>query len=110
MGTYRMYFLDADRIRAREDFEADIDIDAIGIARALYDACSDICDSFELWQEERKVETAQGFEPVSLAELTQAHQQIVLETEEAILNSEWSIARSRRLIERIERLKQDGTM
>ena len=103
-----MYFLVADRIRAREDFDADNDIDAIRIAQVLGDACSDNCDSFELWQEERKVDTAPGFQPVSLAELTQAHQQIVVETEETILKSEWTIAQSKRLIERIELLKQAG--
>ena len=42
---------------------------------------------------------------MSLAELTQAHQQIVIEKEETILHSDWTIARSKRLIERIERLK-----
>ena len=45
---------------------------------------------------------------MSLAELTQAHQQIVVETEETILKSEWTIAQSKRLIERIELLKQAG--
>ena len=106
MAGYRMYFLVDARIRAREDFEADNDIDAIRIAQVLGDACSDSCDSFELWQETRKVDPAPGLQPVSLAELTQAHQQIVVETEETILKSEWTIAQSKRLIDRIERLKQ----
>jgi hypothetical protein len=108
MADYRMYCLVADRIRARVDFEADNDIDAIRIAQVLGDACSDNCDSFELWQEERKVDTAPGFQPLSLAELTQAHQQSVVEIGEAILKSEWTILQSKRLIERIERLKQGG--
>ena len=108
MADYRMYFLVADRIRAREDFEADNDIDAIRIAQVLGDACSDSCDSFELWHEKRKVDPAPGFQPVSLAELTQAHQQIIVETEETILKSEWTIAQSKRLIDRIERLKKGG--
>ena len=105
MADYRMYFWAADHIRAREDFGADNDIDAIRIAQVLCDACSDSCDAFELWQENRQVDTAQGFQPVSLAKLTQAHQQIVIETEETILQSNWTIAQSRRLIEHIERLK-----
>ena len=110
MAEYRMYFLVADRIGAREDFQADNDIDAIRIAQVLCDACSDSCNSFELWQEERKVDTAQRSQPVSLAELTQAHQQLVPETEEVILKSEWAIAQSKRLIECIERLKPGGPM
>ena len=40
MADYRIYLLAADRIRAREDFEADNDIDAIRIARVLRDVCS----------------------------------------------------------------------
>ena len=106
MADYRMYFLVADRIRAREAFEADNDIDAICIAQVLGDACLDGCDSFELWQAERKVDAAQEPQPVSLDDLTQAHQQIVLETEETILENHWTISQSKRLIERTERQKQ----
>ena len=62
-------------------------------------------DAFELWQKDRKVDTAEEPQPVSLAELTEAHQQIVIEKEETILKSNWTIAQSKRLIERIERLK-----
>jgi len=102
MAEYRMYFLVADRIGAREDFQADNDIDAIRIAQVLCDACSDTCDSFELWKENRKVDAAQGSQPMSLAELTQAHQHLVLETEEAIIESDWIIAQSKRLIERLK--------
>src|SRR5215471_163044 len=102
MADYRMYFLATDRIEAREDFQADNDIDAIRIAQVLCDACSDRCDTFELWKEKRKVDTAQESQPVRLAELTRAHQQLVLETEEAILESDWIIAQSKRLIERLK--------
>ena len=94
MADYRMYFLAADRIEARQDFQADDDIDAIRLAQVLCEACSDRCDSFELWREKRKVDTAQGSQPASVAELTQAHQQLVLETEEAILTSEWMMPRA----------------
>ena len=110
MADYRVYFLAADRIEAREDFQADNDIDAIRIAQVLCEACSDRCDSFELWREKRKVDTAQGSQRASLAELTQAHQQLVLETEEVIVKSEWVIAQSKRLIECIEHLKPGGPM
>src|SRR5215472_1613305 len=101
MADYRIYLMVAGRIRAREDFKADNDIDAIRIAQTLCDACSDSCNSFDLWQGERKVDPPQGFQPVSFAELTQAHQQIVVETEETLVESDWTIAQSKRLIERI---------
>jgi hypothetical protein len=45
-----MYFQNKGKIDGREDFEADDDVAAIRIARVLYDACSDVCDHFELWQ------------------------------------------------------------
>ena len=108
MADYRVYFLVANHVRAREDFEADNDIDGLRIAQVLRDACSDSCDGFELWQKERKVDIPQAFQRVSLAELTQVHQQIVIEKEETILRSNWTIAQSKRLIERVERQRQGG--
>jgi hypothetical protein len=51
MSAYRAYFRASDKICGREDFEADDDVAEIRIARVLYDACSDVCDCFELWQE-----------------------------------------------------------
>ena len=57
MASYRMYFLTCGRIRAAENFEADYEIDAIRMARALWDACSDVCEAFELWQGPRLVRT-----------------------------------------------------
>jgi len=109
MATYRMYFLASGRIEGREDFEADQDVAAIRIARVLYDACSDICQSFELWQGTRQINTQQPqHSRTSIADLIEAHQRVTIETEEVISQSDWMIARSRRLIATLEHFKSTG--
>ena len=42
MTAYRMYFLVDDQTRGRQDFQADYDVAATGIARVLFGTCSDI--------------------------------------------------------------------
>src|SRR5262249_21927719 len=98
--TYRTYFLLDDRIHGREDFQADDDVAAIRIARVLYDACSDVCEAFELWQGRREIRAAQQPHHVTarLADLIEAHQRVTIDREEAISQSKGMIARSRRLI------------
>src|SRR5215472_7732856 len=48
-------FWNKNAIYGGEDFEADDDAAATRIARVLYDACSDVCDCFELWQRTRRI-------------------------------------------------------
>ena len=109
MASYRMYFLASERIEGRQDFEADEDITAIRIAGVLHDACSDICQSFELWQGTRQIRAQQTDHfRANLAELTEDHQRLTIDTEELISQSDWRIARSRRLIETLDRIKPAG--
>jgi hypothetical protein len=54
MSAYRIYFRIQDNIHGRRNFKADDDVTATRIARVLYGACSDVCDGFELWQENAK--------------------------------------------------------
>ena len=106
MNVYTVYFLVSGRIRARQDFAADNNVDAIRVARQLYDACSDRCESFELWQGDWVISTRPPpYLGTSFAGLRVAHQQLVIEMEEAILVSHTLIAQSRRLIERLDRIK-----
>lgn len=102
MTAYRMYFRIDDHIHGRQDFRADDDFAAIRIAGVLFDACSDICQSFELWQGERLIPAHQ---PHHLTDLTEAHQRLTIEMLEAISQSHWLIARSRRLIEILDGIK-----
>ena len=56
MAGYRLYFLDeAQRITAREEFEADSDESAIAIAHQRYNANSEVPSGFELWCGARRV-------------------------------------------------------
>jgi acetyl-CoA carboxylase carboxyltransferase component len=106
MAAYRMHFLSSGRISGRQDFEADGDVAAIRIARVLYDTCSDICQSFELWQGKRQIRAQQPHHSrASLTDLIEAHQRVTIDTEEVISQSDWMIARSRRLIETLDRIK-----
>jgi hypothetical protein len=53
---YRLYLLNAaQRLAARNQFEAENDETAITIAGLLSDACSDLSSGFELWQGARRV-------------------------------------------------------
>ena len=100
-----MYFLASGRIRAAEEFDAGNDINAIRIARALYDACSDMCEAFELWQATRLIRTRPPpYRGVALSDLSEAHQRLVIEGEEMIRASHWTLARSRRLIEALAKV------
>jgi hypothetical protein len=106
MLTYRMYFRTAGQINGRQDFEADNDVAAIRIARVLYDSCSDVCDSFELWQGKRQIRARQPHhQKANLADLTAAHQRVALETAERISESRWMIAQSQRLLQILDASK-----
>jgi hypothetical protein len=48
-GQYRMYFLHLDRVLASFDLDAEGEDVAMVLAEALHDACSDVCEDFELW-------------------------------------------------------------
>jgi|SRR5215472_3983381 len=100
MSAYRMYFRTAGEIRGRDDFEANDDVTAIRVARVLYDACSDVCDSFELWQGRRQIPARQAHhQKANLADLIEVHQRVAIERAEHISQSRSMIARSKRLIE-----------
>jgi hypothetical protein len=102
---YRMYFRDAAGISGRVDFDAEDDRQAMTTAELLADACSDRCSGFELWQDTRQLcdrRTLPPLQPITLSELTERRQAIVIETEETIKNSVFVIANSRRLLERLE--------
>ena len=106
MSVYRMYFRTNSRIHGRDDFEANDDVAAIRIASVLYDTCSDVCDSFELWQGGRQILVQEAHhQKVNLADLIEAHQRVTIERAEHISQSGWMIARSKRLIECLNRSK-----
>ena len=102
MAEYRIYFVGMNTICGRHDFDADNDQSAIQIAHVLFEACSGDCQAYDLWQGVRRVPIPCLFVPLTFDELSAAHQEVVVATEEHIAHSEWNIAKSRRLLESLE--------
>jgi hypothetical protein len=101
---FRIYFRHrVNGIVGRDEFEAEDDGAALAFAEVLCDACSDVCDSFELWQGVRLVGACNGGDCAKLdaPQLNAKTQTAAAEHEERLLDSKWAIARSRRLLERL---------
>jgi DNA-binding response OmpR family regulator len=108
---YRVYFRDKEGLTAgRHDFGAPSDDSAIMIATLLCDACSDVCNIFELWDGTRRINVAgQQVSAPTAEQINARSQEIVVQGEMAIRDSEWLIARSRRLLEQIKQLTDEAT-
>ena len=105
---YRMFFRGDLGVCGRQDFAADDDDHALEVSAILADACSDVCTSFELWQGERQVCGERQLKPTRLStphQLSERRQAQLVETEEAMRDSRFAIARSRRLLARLAELK-----
>jgi hypothetical protein len=87
------------RVVGRDEFDADADKAALLIARNLRDACSDVCETFELWQGTRRVAWPPNSAAISPEQINARTQEIVAEREIAIRDSAWQIARSKRLLD-----------
>ena len=100
---YRVCFYDALGTQmGRLDIAAGNDAEALDVAAVLYDACSDVCSYYDMWKGEKAVRKAEYFLLApTVAELSRHTQQIVLDREMAIRDSQWHIADSRRLIEKM---------
>lgn len=108
MGSYRCFFRGrSGAIEGRDDFEANDDDEAAALAELLGDACSDICETFELWQGARRLEIASG-KAILLNEITARMQESLVLREETIRDGRWMISRSHRLLERLARCKAEG--
>ena len=103
VGSYRIYFRSrGGAILGRDDFDAKDDDTAMNIAESLCRACSDMSDSFELWQSTRRVDShVDGARLNVNAEALNAQtQELVVIVEERLLQSRWAIARSIELLKR----------
>lgn len=103
---YRVYFRTSfGNIAARDDFTAENDWSALVIASELCDACSDICVSFELWQGLRRVDKEERRRPaLTAAQISRRTQETVVQREMTMRDSEWLVAKSKRLAERLRQL------
>jgi hypothetical protein len=110
MRTYRFYFYNNRVICGRYDFEADDDDRAGEIAEILFDACSDRCASWEIW--DGQVLLMSGPQKVRVqvraSNMAERRQQNIVRHEEAIRDSEWAIASSERLLVELDKLKASG--
>jgi hypothetical protein len=107
MRTYRLYLFNDHVICGRFDFQADNDHRATEVAEILFDACSDRCRSWEMWEENvflaagpRKLGT-----PVRASDVAEQIQESIIQFEETVLLSKWAIASSERLLAELGNLK-----
>ena len=117
MPSYRIYFRTRDvattdgpndffrtckgRIGGRDDFEACDDRNALLIAQLLSDACADVCETYELWEGDRKIDAARTVPHATAEQMNARNHEIVIEHEMVMRDSKWRIATSRRLLERL---------
>ena len=112
MADYRLFFLDSrGAIQAREEFVAPNDEIAYRISACLSDACSDRSFGYMLWRGTVQLfradaQSADLVDGSTAAQLDQETQRRVLQLEETIQRSKWSIARSVKLLERTAQLRE----
>jgi hypothetical protein len=105
MADYRVFFLDAgNAIQARDEFQVDTDAAAITIADWVFEACSEKYAGYELWCGTRRLmplaQTDRGRRDFSRPEdISLSIQQIIADREHVLLDSAWSVSRSRKLIQ-----------
>ena len=112
MAWYRMYFVDRQQgMRWPYDLHAEDDAHALALAHATQDACSDVQIDVELWQGARRIAGTSNRRPETIRahweELPIDKQMSLLQIEEALLHSGTMIARSRRLLERMNSLRDE---
>ena len=105
MPSYCMHFLSRSGPVGKHYYEAEGDHEAVTVAGFLYDACSDTCDSYEVWRDLYPVYApySTAARPIeSMAQLSDRLQKLVARSEELIQASRWAIAKSERLLERMK--------
>jgi transcriptional regulator with XRE-family HTH domain len=106
---YCLYFLNAEQgIEAAHAVEAEDDATALWIAQRLFQACSDVCASFELWHAARNVGGVNGgASPGEEHEAAIAiRQALLVRHEETLRDSSLRIAKSRQLLHQLEHAKR----
>lgn len=106
MADYRHYFLDHDgRIDAREEFRAPDDETAKKVSACIAAVSDDMHSGYMLWRgaallcEMKKGDGLDTSHPASPVSLDVEAQQIALDFEHRLLESRWTVSRSRRLLD-----------
>ena len=99
-GRYRLYALDhLSELAGYQVFSAQTDWQAREVGHALFKACNDQCISAEIWKGHRRIarfETDDGGRLDRLP-IDAANAALIFEVAETLANSNWAIARSKRL-------------
>jgi hypothetical protein len=107
--SYRLYLIDGGHFAAAHHFDIASDEAALAVADAVYEACSESFQGFELWQGPRLIAgNAQIGEPSragGAAGISARAQDCVLEIEESLLFSRRALAESRKLLASTEKLR-----
>jgi hypothetical protein len=101
-------FFQDQRIRAGSSLSAHSDAEATEIATLLYDACSDVIDSCEIWRGAdcvARIDRQSAPPSESLEDSAEAPRSHVIQLAETLQNSFSFIRESRRLREKLERLR-----
>ena len=104
---YRLYLLDEeDRFRAAESFTATSDAAATEMALAVYSACSDAFDGYELWRgTERIAKRRHTNGAPSSHEVAELRQTNVLDLEERLQATFACVRNSKKLLEATDHLR-----
>jgi hypothetical protein len=105
---FQLYLFAEGAISTRLEFLASAETEALRSAAILFDACSDVCSSYELWSGSRMIVRD---DPVhsgtALEMLEQSRQRHMIDLEEALHSSRWCIAKSARLAQSIDAAHTD---
>jgi len=107
MTQYRLYLCDRVRIIGRQDFAARSDAEAVAVAAAIFEACSDMCESFEVWRGDHFLDCRFA---VAERRLTRERQERCIAQEELLLQSRCAVAKSRTLLTRLADLRAQGAV
>jgi hypothetical protein len=112
VAEYRLYFFDAaGHIFARHDFAAPNDATAIGAGSVTGEASSDMHSGYAIWRADYELFSKETRAPrllnsVAAATSSDLVQEVVLEMERRLRDSEWAVARSKTLLAALDELER----
>jgi len=107
--TYYLYLYEGEERAAMTTFLGTSDLDAARIGTAVFQACGDCCDKFEVRRDARYIagmNRAALRKELTVHELNARTQASLVETEEHLLASRSRVATSRLLLERTQHVKR----
>lgn len=111
MAEYRLYFLDkAGHFAARFEFDAEDDACALMTAAVLGEESSDAHHGFALWRGAHELLVKDESRPPlydspASLRIPATRQEAIADLEDTLLRSHWTIARSRRLLDATQNLR-----